>query len=119
MRAISVSLLFLLLVSSLRAEVSFMRDIAPVLQRRCAGCHGAKKSKGNYRLHTFEYLMDAVVPGKPEESDLYLLLLEEDPDSRMPQKDDPLSETETNSIREWIAQGAAFDGESPTKSFTS
>ncbi|MGY8689594.1 MAG: c-type cytochrome domain-containing protein [Verrucomicrobiales bacterium] len=96
-----------------------MRDIAPVLQRRCAGCHGAKKSKGNYRLHTFEYLMDAVVPGKPEESDLYLLLLEEDPDSRMPQKDDPLSETETNSIREWIAQGAAFDGESPTKSFTS
>lgn len=119
MRIATVSFLLVLLISPLAAEVSFMRDVAPVLQRRCAGCHGAKKSKGNYRLHTFDYLKQAVVPKKPEESDLYLLLIEEDADSRMPQKDDPLSANETELVRKWIEEGATFDGESPTLSFTS
>ena len=119
MRFVTFSLLLLFCISPLRAEVSFMRDIAPVLQRRCSGCHGDKKSKGNYRLHTFEYLEQAVVSGKPGESDLYLRLVETDPESRMPQKDDALSAADTELVREWIEQGAAFDGESPTKSFTS
>ena len=118
MRFIIFTLLLLLGGSPVRAELSFMKDVAHLLQRRCAGCHGEKKSKGNYRLHTFEYLEKAVVPGKPEESDLYLLLVDEDPDSRMPQKDDAFSAAETGLIREWIAAGATFDGESPSKSFT-
>lgn len=119
MRSVLSSFLILLCVSPLCAEVSFMRDIAPVLQRRCTGCHGAKKSKGNYRLHTFDYLMKAVVSGKPDESDLFLLLVGEDSESRMPQKDDALSATDIETIRSWVEQGASFDGESPTRSFKS
>ena len=121
MRSVTTSLLLLVLlgISPLRAEVSFMRDIAPVLQQRCTGCHGAKKAKGNYRLHTFEYLKEAIVSGEPEESDLYLLLVEEDAESRMPQDDDALSPTDTELIRQWIEGGATFDGENPSKSFAS
>src|SRR5258706_194186 len=33
--------------------VSFKKDIAPLLQRRCAACHGEESSKGGYRLDTF------------------------------------------------------------------
>ena len=119
MRIVTVSFLLVFWISPLAAEVSFMREIAPLLQRRCSGCHGAKKSEGNYRLHTFDYLKQAVVPKKPEDSELYLLLIEEDPESRMPQKDDPLSATETELVRKWIEEGATFDGKSPTVSFRS
>jgi WD40 repeat protein len=119
MRFLSVNLVFILSILSNQAEVSFMKEIAPVLQQRCTGCHGAKKSEGNYRLHTFEYLQQAVTPGNPNESDFYLLAIDPDPEFRMPQEDDPLSKIETELIRQWIEQGAIFDGENPSKSFTS
>src|SRR5881296_2703805 len=54
--------------------VSFRRDIAPIVVRKCVTCHGPEKTKGGYRLDTFERLMKggeskspAVVAGKPEE----------------------------------------------------
>ena len=37
--------------------LSFLRDLAPTLMKRCSGCHGEKKNKGDYRLHTFAGLM--------------------------------------------------------------
>ena len=77
------------LISSLVAraaegEVSFMRDLAPLLVKRCISCHGDRKDSGNLRLHTFEQLMrggaagDVVVPGKPDESELLRLLATDD-----------------------------------------
>src|SRR5258706_10447154 len=39
--------------------VSFIRDIAPVFVKQCQGCHGPEKSKGKYRLDSFERLMKA------------------------------------------------------------
>ncbi len=54
-----------------------------------------------------------VVPGKPGESELYRLLLEHDPEDRMPQKADPLPEAEIALIARWITEGSAFDGSSP------
>ena len=119
MRFLLVNLVFTLNVLSNQTELSFMKAIAPILQQRCTGCHGAKKSEGNYRLHTFDYLKQAVTPGNPNESDLYLLAIDRDPEFRMPQDDDPLSTIETDLIRQWIKQGAIFDGEDPHKSFTS
>jgi hypothetical protein len=98
-------------------DVSFLRDIAPIVTTRCAGCHGDKKAEGDYRLHTFEYLLlagasgdAAVVPGKPAESALLARLLDPDPATRMPQEDDPLSKEEIELVRRWIAGGAKFDG---------
>lgn len=95
----------------------FLRDIAPILNRRCAGCHGPKKTEGGYRLHAFANLMTAgeseaspIVAGKPEKSEIYRRLIETDEDLRMPQLDDPLSAEEIGLIRNWIQQGAKFDG---------
>jgi len=97
--------------------IHFLKDIAPILNRRCTGCHGPKKTEGGYRLHALANLMTAgeseaspVVAGKPDESEVYRRLIETDDDLRMPQLDDPLSAEEISLIRIWIQQGAKFDG---------
>ena len=99
------------------AEVDFLRDVAPVLLRRCAGCHGPRKAEGNYRIHTFAFLMSegdsgypAVVPGKPTESDLLLRIQETEESLRMPQLDEPLSVDDQKIIEQWIREGARFEG---------
>ncbi|MGV3756002.1 MAG: c-type cytochrome domain-containing protein [Verrucomicrobiota bacterium] len=98
-------------------EVSFSRDIAPILAAKCQTCHGAEKAKGKYRLHTFDWLVKpgssgdpAITPGDPKKSEFYRLLVEKDPDSRMPQKDDPLPAAQITLIERWIKNGAKFDG---------
>ena len=38
--------------------VSFKADLAPILLHQCQSCHGPKKSKGGYRVDTFERAME-------------------------------------------------------------
>ena len=99
------------------SPVSFSEQIAPILAKKCVACHGAEKSKGHFRLDTFELLMKSgesksapVLPGHPEQSELYLRLTAEDEDDRMPQKDDPLPAPDIARIERWIKEGAHFDG---------
>lgn len=56
-----------------------------------------------------------MVAGQPRESELYALLIEEDPHDRMPQKADALPSAEIALIKRWIAEGARFDGDSPER----
>lgn len=103
------------------AEVSFMRDIAPVLAGRCTSCHGAVKEEGNVRLHTLERITGGgdpvVVSGQPEKSVLLDRLLSTDPEERMPREDDALTPTQIDLFRRWIAAGAKFDGADPKAPF--
>ena len=98
----------------------FSSDIAPVLLSECLTCHSAEKAKGGYRVHNFEAVLQpgkskkpAVVPGKPEESELLRRLTTHDEDDRMPQDDDPLSEAQIGLFRDWIAEGATLDRGEP------
>lgn len=98
--------------------VSFRRDVAPLLQRRCANCHNEENAKGGYRLDTFGLLARAgdsgdapLVGGKPRESLLFRLLITPDKDERMPQKADALPAEEVALIERWILQGAASDAD--------
>ena len=83
------------------ADPAFLPDVAPVLISRCGSCHGGTKARGDYKLNTFENLIQSgasgtvvVVPGKPDESELYRRLVSKDPKERMPPGDDPLSADE-------------------------
>lgn len=117
-------LLFALLASlalPVKAQVSFKKDIAPILLRRCAGCHGERTNLGGWRTHTFAALTQKgssgaapLVPGKPEDSELYRRLLSKDEDVRMPKSDDPLTAEQLSLVKRWIASGAKYDGGSPT-----
>jgi len=111
------TLLFLTLTAfASAAEISFSRQIAPVLIDQCVECHRAGKAKGSYRLDTAELMLKPgdsesapVVAGKPDESELYRLIATHEEDDRMPKKADALPEKETKLIREWIATGAKLD----------
>lgn len=98
-------------------NVSFVRDVAPILVERCLACHGPEKAKGGYELHTFERLNKPgdgkslpVVAGKPDESEIFRRIIAADADERMPQKDEALSPAQVALIESWIREGAKFDG---------
>jgi len=97
--------------------VSFRRDIAPLLQRRCVACHGEEATKGGYRLDSFARLskpgesdLAALTPGDAAKSELYQLLVESADQDRMPQRADALPAAEIALVKRWIAEGAKNDG---------
>jgi hypothetical protein len=94
----------------------FSRDIAPILAAECLACHSAEKAKGGYRVHNYAAVLEpgksrqpAVLPAKPEESELFKRLVTHDEDDRMPQDDDPLTTNQIALFREWITAGATLD----------
>lgn len=101
--------------------VSFRRDIAPLLRAKCQSCHGARESKGEYRVDSFAELMRAsknepprVRAGQPETSLLLKLLITKQEDERMPQKSEALSAKDVTLFRKWIEEGAVYDGKDTT-----
>ncbi len=96
-------------------EISFLGQIAPILTQRCLGCHGPLKADGDLRLHTIDAILTpgasgvpTIRPGQPEQSELWVRLIAEDESVRMPQWDDPVSATEIELVKQWIAEGADF-----------
>ena len=88
-----------------KAEVSFKKQVQPVLASACLSCHGEKNDKGELRLHTQEGLLEGgeygkgVVPGKPEKSSIYTsTVLPPDDDDIMPPKGEPLTNDQANVI---------------------
>ncbi|MHC4880678.1 MAG: DUF1549 domain-containing protein, partial [Planctomycetota bacterium] len=93
-------------------DVDYLRDIKPVLQKRCYACHGAIKQEGGLRLDTAVAIQKGGDSGTAidKETPTQSLLLERtastDPDERMPPDGEPLTAAEIELIREWIAEGA-------------
>ncbi|HEU5118306.1 MAG TPA: DUF1549 domain-containing protein, partial [Isosphaeraceae bacterium] len=108
----------------LRAEpaeppVDYNRDIRPILSDNCYACHGfdEKQRKAGLRLDEAESALSklkdgaqAVVPGKPEESELVFRVETDDETLHMPPKDfgKTLSAEQIALLRRWIEQGAPF-----------
>ena len=94
-------------------EVSFSRDIAPIFQQHCTGCHREGKAKGKYRIDNYTHAMKSLVAGKIGESELYDRITTDDPEDRMPVDAEPLDPNDIAVIRKWIEQGAAYDADDP------
>lgn len=98
------------------APVSFYKQIRPIFQGQCYGCHQPSKAKGDYIMTEFGRLLKggeeghAVVAGQPDASHL---LKEITPDASgkasMPQKAEPLHASQIALIQRWIAEGAKDD----------
>ena len=110
--------IWLLAASVVHAEdsVSFSEQIAPILQAQCVACHGPKKAESNYRVDTFAAAMKAandempVVANDLDASLLFQRLVTTDSDLRMPAESDALSDEQIELFRQWIREGAKFDG---------
>jgi hypothetical protein len=99
------------------AEV-YLRDVQPVLERRCYSCHGGLKQLGGLRLDTASDILaggdsgPVVVPNDPAAGLLIEKVTESDPELRMPPEGEPLTKDEIAALRNWIAAGATGpDGE--------
>lgn len=103
------------LSATAHADVDFVRDVQPIFQSRCLGCHGAEKQRSGLRLDLREAALKggdsqkpAIVPGKSEDSLLLRMVSGREEGSRMPPKGDPLSEVQVRLLRDWINQGAKW-----------
>jgi len=102
----------------------FQGDIAPILKRHCLECHGPEKQSGGTRYDRRETAFAAgdsggaaVVPGKPDESELLYRIASTHKDDQMPPDGERLSGTEIAAIRDWIAAGAEWP-ETPASDLT-
>jgi mono/diheme cytochrome c family protein len=96
-----------------RAAVRFEKDVLPILTQRCGSCHGRSEPEAGLSFtglaaatKELESGKRAIVPGKPDESELIRRVTSSDPDERMPSKGLPLSTEQIDALRRWIAQGA-------------
>jgi hypothetical protein len=99
---------------SAEKAVRFERDVRPVLVR-CVTCHGPGKMRAGLRLDGREAATQeldsgnrAVVPGKPDQSELLRRVASTDPQERMPPRGEPLTTAQVDSLRRWIASGAEW-----------
>ena len=91
-------------------DLSYQRDIAPLLQDKCAACHNHTTRKGGLNLESYEALRAggqrgaAFVPGQSAAS-LLVKMLEGSVKPQMP-LGDALSAAEIKLIKAWIDAGA-------------
>ncbi|MDQ6665690.1 MAG: hypothetical protein M3Z23_15025, partial [Acidobacteriota bacterium] len=87
-KTLPVFLFSLSIVSA--APVDFVKDVQPIFQKSCYGCHGPKNQMARLRLDSKALAMAggqsgvAIHPGKPSESILYARVAGIGDQARMP-----------------------------------
>ena len=104
-------------------EISFNRDVRPILSSRCFTCHGQDEGKRKAKLrldlgtgtngaYGTKEGKPAIKPGFPEQSELWHRINEDDPDEAMPPPEahkPPLTKQERGILRQWIEEGATYE----------
>jgi hypothetical protein len=102
-----------------RPPIDFNRDVRPILSNKCLACHGPDDGTREAGLRLDEPKIatseldsgaTAIVPGKPDASELILRVTNEDESQRMPPAEfgKPLSADEIATLRRWIEEGAHY-----------
>ena len=115
----SVSFLIMALLPVVaNAEVDLPGKARAILAENCIDCHGPDKEqrKAKLRLDLLEGATkdlggyQAIMPGKPEESELIARLVTDEEDDLMPPKKTgkSLNENEIDILKQWIKEGAAY-----------
>jgi mono/diheme cytochrome c family protein len=98
-------------------NVSYSKDVRPIFQQHCQGCHQPAKAEGGFVMTAYADLLKkgdherpGVVPGHPEQSFVVEQITphgQKRPE--MPRGKDPLTTQQVRLIQRWIAQGAKDD----------
>ncbi|GMU91947.1 MAG: hypothetical protein AMXMBFR4_10050 [Candidatus Hydrogenedentota bacterium] len=103
----------------LARNVSYTKDIAPIMEQYCVECHNPDKARGDFDATSVLAMMDGgkkagpgIKPGKPDESSVVRYIRGE-LQPQMPKGEDPMSEDQLHAIRLWIAAGAVDDSAAP------
>lgn len=94
--------------------VSFVKQVAPILNARCGGCH-VRNARGMFSMASYEVLLagpaagKVVFPGNVPGSDLIVKV----EDKEMPPNGAGIPAAELETLKAWVASGAKFDGPDP------
>ncbi|MBC7827252.1 MAG: DUF1553 domain-containing protein [Chitinophagaceae bacterium] len=101
--------------STYHDTIDFNTEVKPIFNDKCISCHGGVKRKAGFSLLFRSEAMantesgkPAIIPGKPDQSELIRRITLNDPEERMPYKHEPLSKKEIEILRQWIKQGATW-----------
>ena len=112
-----ISLTLFALPFTAAGKISYNRDIRPILSENCFFCHGFDKEKreAGLRLDTFKgatsLKSSAIIPGKPEESELIARIFTDDEEDQMPPPDSAyrLTKKQKETLKQWIKEGAKYE----------
>ncbi|MEP3481741.1 MAG: PSD1 and planctomycete cytochrome C domain-containing protein [Fuerstiella sp.] len=95
-------------------DISFNRDIRPILTNHCFACHGpdAAAAAGDLRLDLRDAAIEhVIVPGDAQGSELVDRIVSQDEDVVMPPPElhKPLNETQIDLLQRWIDGGATYE----------
>jgi hypothetical protein len=100
------------------ATIEYNREVRPILSENCFPCHGtdAAARKAKLRLDNFEDATAqredsaaAIVPGKPNESEIIRRILDTGDDIMPPEKSHKvLTAAQKELLKRWVAQGAKY-----------
>ena len=99
--------------------VSFTSQVAPILVRRCARCH-VREARGEFSAATFKSIKigtpdgSVIKDGDPAKSAFIDLIESGD----MPPKSNGFPPAELKLLKDWISQGAKYDGEDEEQNVT-
>lgn len=94
------------------SQVSFSNEVVPVLSKHCGNCH-IRQARGQFNASSYAALIKGtrkgpvVVAGDPKKSSLVTLI----ENRKMPPRSSGIPEPELKILRDWVAQGASFDGD--------
>jgi WD40 repeat protein len=100
-------------------QVSYSKEIVPLLRRQCVGCHQPQSAQAGLQVTTHGAFVKgggkgaAWVAGKPEES-LVMKYLTGEMSPRMPFGGKPLAEEQIELFRRWIREGGRDDSAGET-----
>lgn len=102
------------------AAVSFVNDVAPILNNRCGGCH-IRAARGAFQMNTYDMLMKGppksgkvIFPGDTKSS----ILIEKIVEKEMPPNGAGIPAAELTTLQKWVQEGAKFDGKDPAAQVT-
>jgi cytochrome c553 len=100
-------------LASAADQDAFRDSVAPLLAAKCGGCHGPEGAESGFRIDDRDRATAGgdsgaagLVPGKPEESELFVRIATADKELRMPADAPPLTADEQRLLKDWIAAGA-------------
>jgi hypothetical protein len=100
-------------VTSPESAIDFVRDIQPLLQRRCLACHGAK-AEGDLRLDARRFAArgghtgSPILGGDAATNAILQRITTADASLRMPKDRPPLSDDEQQILRRWVEAGTPW-----------
>ncbi|MEQ1902816.1 MAG: PSD1 and planctomycete cytochrome C domain-containing protein [Pirellulaceae bacterium] len=100
-------------------KIEFVRDVRPILQKHCLGCHGPEKREGGLRLDVKSAAFRGgdshgatiLVVGNAAESRLVQFVSRDDAELQMPPEGERLSAQEISVLTQWVNEGAVWPQE--------